>query len=152
VTEGLEELRQIAFAIKHRFHDQSLYFDLGELRGYEYHTGVVFAAYVSSYGEAIANGGRYDDIGEVFGRARAATGFDADLKILLAQGSKEFSSPQKIYAPADDDPALAVVVSALREEGHQVVNAFTGQDDSAADLGCNHKLVKDGADWQVKPI
>ncbi len=152
VTEGLEELRQIAFAIKHRFPDQSLYFDLGELRGYEYHTGVVFAAYVSSYGEAIANGGRYDDIGEVFGRARAATGFDADLKILLAQGSKEFSSPQKIYAPADDDPALAVVVSALREEGHQVVNAFTGQDDSAADLGCNHELVKDGDDWQVKPI
>ena len=152
VIEGLEELRQIAFAIKHRFPDQSLYFDLGELRGYEYHTGVVFAAYVSSYGEAIANGGRYDDIGEVFGRARAATGFDADLKILLAQGSKEFSSPQKIYAPADDDPALAVVVSALREEGHQVVNAFTGQDDSAADLGCNHELVNDEDGWQVKPI
>ena len=152
VTESIEELRQIANAIKQRFPTQSLYFDLGELRGYEYHTGIVFAAYVSSYGEAIANGGRYDDIGEVFGRARAATGFDADLKILMAQGNKEFPSKQRIYAPADDDPALAVAVSALRVEGHQVVSAFTGQEDSAADLGCNHQLIKNGDGWKVEPI
>lgn len=152
VQDSIEQLRQIAAAIGGRFPGQSLYFDLGELRGYEYHTGVVFAAYISSYGEAIANGGRYDDIGEVFGRARAATGFDADLKLLLAQGKRTFNLPKRIYAPADADPALAEAVAALRAQGQQVVCAFAGQEDSPADLGCDHALVRAKGGWQVKPL
>lgn len=152
IAQSIEQLRQIAAAVQQNFPDQSLYFDLGELRGYDYHTGVVFAAYVSSYGEAIANGGRYDDIGKVFGRARAATGFDADLKILLAQGASEFKAPMKIFAPADDDPALAIAVSSLREEGQQVISAFKGQNETAADMGCDHELVKTGNDWRAKPL
>ena len=152
VSESIEQLRRIAAGIKAAFPGQSLYFDLGELRGYEYHTGVVFAAYVSSYGEAIANGGRYDDIGEVFGRARAATGFDADLKILLAQGQRPASDCKRIYAPADDDPALAQTIANLRDEGQQVVCAFPDQEEIAADMGCSHELVKSGKTWQVKPV
>lgn len=152
VKASIEQLRQIATGIKAAFPDQTLYFDLGELRGYEYHTGVVFAAYVSSYGEAIANGGRYDDIGEVFGRARAATGFDADLKILLAQGCRPAAQCRRIFAPADKDPALAETVATLRSEGNQVVCVFSGQAESAADMGCNYELVKPGKSWQVKPI
>ena len=152
VAESIEQLRQVASAIKARFPEQALYFDLSELRGYEYHTGVVFAAYVSSYGEAIANGGRYDDIGEVFGRARAATGFDADLKILLAQGNKIFTAPKRIFAPADNDPALIEMINTLRQEGQQIINAFTGQTESPAEMGCDHQLEKSGDGWQVKSI
>ena len=107
---------------------------------------------MSSFGEAIANGGRYDDIGEVFGRARAATGFDADLKILLAQGNRTWEGCNRIYAPAGDDPDLLAAINALRTEGHQVVRAFAGQTDSAQDMGCDHELVKVKKGWEVKPI
>jgi len=152
VKESIEQLRQIAADIKVTFPGQSLYFDLGELRGYEYHTGVVFAAYVAGYGEAIANGGRYDDIGEVFGRARAATGFDADLKILLGQGHRHAGESRRIYAPADTDPALTDAIDALRSDGEQVVRAFPGQAESASDMDCNFELVRSGKAWQVKPV
>ncbi len=64
--------------------DLDIYFDLAELRGYHYHTGIVFAAYVPGHGQALANGGRYNDVGAVFGRARPATGFATDLKALMA--------------------------------------------------------------------
>ena len=152
ITDSLEQLKQIAMAIKDRFPEQPLYFDLGELRGYDYHTGAVFAAYVSGYGEAIANGGRYDDIGEVFGRARAATGFDADLKLLHVLGDRNYSQEKHIYAPADGDSALADMIRKLRHEGQTVIQAFPGQQDSPADLGCDHMLVSSDGNWQVKPL
>ncbi|MFP3367191.1 ATP phosphoribosyltransferase regulatory subunit, partial [Pseudoalteromonas sp. SIMBA_148] len=66
--------------------DVPLYFDLGELRGYHYHTGVVFAAFVPGLGQSVAQGGRYDDIGSDFGRARPATGFSTDLRFLVQRG------------------------------------------------------------------
>ncbi len=131
--------------------DQYCYFDLGELRGYEYHTGVVFAAYVPGYGEAISNGGRYDDIGEVFGRARATTGFDADLKILLAQGNRpapetaaSMRRPTPILHWQTPSPPCATTARILR--------AFPGQLESASDMDCNFELVRAGKAWQIKPI
>ena len=74
VKEDIAQLRGLAAALKARYPEQSLYFDLSELRGYDYHTGVVFAAYTNGFGSSIAKGGRYDEIGSGFGRARAATG------------------------------------------------------------------------------
>ena len=79
----LAALADVADKIAARMPGVNLHFDLCELHGYHYHTGLVFAAYVPGQGEAIANGGRYDDIGRVFGRARPATGFSIDLKTLL---------------------------------------------------------------------
>ena len=152
IQQSIDQLRKIASVISQRFPQQSLYFDLGELRGYEYHTGVVFAAYVSSYGEAIANGGRYDDIGVGFGRARAATGFDADLKILLAQGKTSHAPGKKIFAPANDDPALQEAIESLRSEGQHVINAFPGQTENAADMGCDYELIKTKDGWQATPL
>lgn len=152
IKQSIDQLKQIASVINQRFPEQSLYFDLGELRGYEYHTGVVFAAYVNSYGEAIANGGRYDDIGEGFGRARAATGFDADLKILLAQGAKIFSPAKRIFAPADSDPALQESINSLRQQGQQVISAFPGQSESAQEMGCDFELTKTDGSWQVNSL
>jgi len=152
IQQSIDQLKKIASVISQRFPQQSVYFDLGELRGYEYHTGVVFAAYVSSYGEAIANGGRYDDIGEGFGRARAATGFDADLKILLAQGKNSYTTGKKIFAPANDDPALQEAIESLRSEGQHVINAFPGQTETAADMGCDYELLSTKDGWQVNSL
>ena len=83
VAMAIDALAQVADQIAARMPDVNLYFDLSELRGYHYHTGLVFAALAPGHGQAVANGGRYDDIGEVFGRARPATGFNTDLKALL---------------------------------------------------------------------
>ena len=152
IQQSIDQLKKIASVISQRFPQQSVYCDLGELRGYEYHTGVVFAAYVSSYGEAIANGGRYDDIGEGFGRARAATGFDADLKILLAQGKNSYTPGKKIFAPANDDPALQEAIESLRSEGQHVINAFPGQTETAADMGCDYELLSTKDGWQVNSL
>ena len=78
VIEALDDLVEIAERLSARFPDLPLYFDLGELRGYHYHTGVVFAVFVPGVGQSIAQGGRYDDIGADFGRARPATGFSTE--------------------------------------------------------------------------
>ena len=86
VQVALNELIEIADSLAGRFPGLPLYFDLGELRGYHYHTGVVFAAFVPGIGQSIAQGGRYDDIGADFGRARPATGFSTDLKSLVTLG------------------------------------------------------------------
>lgn len=80
VREALDNLLAVAERIRQKLPRVPLFLDLAELRGYAYHTGAVFAAYVPGQGQAIAQGGRYDDIGRAFGRARAATGFSADLR------------------------------------------------------------------------
>ncbi|MGV3590444.1 MAG: ATP phosphoribosyltransferase regulatory subunit, partial [Gammaproteobacteria bacterium] len=100
---ALDQLLTIAADVQRAFPAQQLYFDLCELRGYDYHTGVIFSAYVAGHGEAIANGGRYDGLGAVFGRARPATGFDADLKTLLNLGSRTYAEEGKVFAPAGTD-------------------------------------------------
>ncbi len=149
---ALEQLLTIAAGVKRVFPAQALYFDLCELRGYDYHTGVIFSAYVAGHGEAIANGGRYDGLGAVFGRERAATGFDADLKTLLNLSRRDFALPGKIFAPAGTDAALLQTIESLRAAGRQVVQAFSDGKEGAADLGCSEQLVKDGKGWKVATV
>ena len=102
---GLDTLQQVARTIRRQQPDLDIYFDLAELRGYNYHTGLVFAAYVPGVGEALANGGRYNDVGAVFGRARPATGFAADLKALMAL-VPDVTESGAISLPGVDDEAL----------------------------------------------
>lgn len=87
VMGAIAHVREIAAAITRLFPEVRLHIDLAELRGYRYHTGLVFAAYINGVGHAVANGGRYDHIGEVFGRARPATGFSANVQDLLSHAS-----------------------------------------------------------------
>ncbi len=121
VRGALNELRQISDAVGKRIQDISLGFDLSELRGYQYHTGTVFAAYTPMHGRAVAKGGRYDEIGKVFGRARPASGFDADLKILAQLSSRDYPSPRVVLAPDQVDPALQTLVGQLRGRGEIVI-------------------------------
>lgn len=148
---ALEELRAIAAAVSQRMPGQALYFDLCEQRGYDYHTGAIFSAYVANHGEAIANGGRYDAIGAVFGRTRAATGFDADLKTLLMVGNRSFAPAHKIFAPAARDGALDALIAQLRSNGERVVQAFDAEH-TAAMLDCSSQLVRSGGLWKVEPV
>jgi ATP phosphoribosyltransferase regulatory subunit len=135
VTTALDELAAVADQISSRMPGVKLYFDLCELRGYHYHTGLVFAALAPGHGQAVANGGRYDDIGEVFGRARPATGFNTDLKALLSYLPVDSSgaAATAIFAPdestvgAADRHALWLKIQSLRAAGEQVISGLSGQ-------------------------
>ena len=149
VFEALDVLENIAQTIIRQYPKVNLYLDLGELRGYHYHTGVVFAAYVPEHGQAIAKGGRYDGVGRMFGRARPATGFSTDLKALLDFKPCDVESRAIIFAPADAD---STIVRKLRQQGLRVITELPGQKTDAVSSGCNQQLVCRDGDWQVEPL
>ncbi len=154
VKQALADLEAIAEKLAACFPALPVSFDLAELRGYHYHTGVVFAAFVPSVGREIARGGRYDNIGAIFGRARAATGFSADLKVLSALGKAFYpKQPQAlIFAPYLDDAALYEKIRDLRAEGQAVVQQLPGQTGTAQELGCTSILAQDHQNWVVRPL
>jgi ATP phosphoribosyltransferase regulatory subunit len=153
VHEALAQLEALATALGRLEPDLEVHFDLAELRGYRYHAGVVFAAYVPGQGQEVARGGRYDAIGRYFGRARPATGFSTDLKALLGLSQDaDVASPSGIYAPLDPDIALTQAIERLRASGERVVCALEGDGATPADLGCDRRLVARDGDWQVEVL
>ena len=154
VKEALADLESIAEKLVVRFPFLPISFDLAELRGYHYHTGIVFAAFVPSIGREIARGGRYDNIGAVFGRARPATGFSADLK-LLSSLSKQYCQVKQrelIFAPYSEDVQLNEKIRELRANQQAVVQQLPGQTGSAKELGCTSILEQDNQIWVVRPL
>lgn len=149
VQEAIDYLEKTAELMWQRFGEIKVHFDLSELHGYHYKTGVVFAAFVPQLGQAIARGGRYDDIGEIFGRARAATGFSTDLKVLNRLSKKQFAPVEKIFAPANDDPDLKVEIAALRKQGKVVIEQLPGQQTDARTMACTRSLCLIDGQWQV---
>ena len=124
-------------------------FDLAELRGYHYHSGVVFAAYAGGTANALALGGRYDEVGKAFGRARPATGFSMDLRE-LAQASPNGARRSSVLAPyAPRDAALQRAINALRSSGDVVVVNLPGHDGVRDGLGCDRRLAKRDGKWTV---
>ncbi|MED5558516.1 MAG: ATP phosphoribosyltransferase regulatory subunit [Pseudomonadota bacterium] len=150
VTAALDQLEALYKGVLARF-DVSLYFDLAELRGYQYHTGMMFAAYVPGYGHALAKGGRYDDTGRAFGRARPATGFSMDLKQLA---SLALASPSRgaIWAPAQEEESLNAAIVALREQGERVIQALPGQRTGPAEHSCDRRLEFIDGRWQTTTL
>lgn len=123
-------------------------FDLAELRGYHYHSGIVFAAYAQGYAGPLARGGRYDEVGAIFGRARPATGFSLDLRGVVSSLPVP-DAVGAIFAPAAADAALALAVEELRAQGQVVVQDLPGQESYRAELGCNRILVQQNGEWVV---
>jgi ATP phosphoribosyltransferase regulatory subunit len=152
LQQALQDLTAISQQLCNRYPSLSLSFDLAELRGYHYHTGLVFAAFVPARGKEIARGGRYDNIGAVFGRARAATGFSADLRVLALLASSEDEQRPTVWAPAGDDADLAVAIRDLRAAGTRVIQHLPGQDGDAVALGCTAQLEQHQQQWLVKPL
>lgn len=147
---AIEHLQSLIEQIKSRFPKVSFYIDLTELRGYNYHTGLVFAAFVPQYGDAIALGGRYDDNGALFGRARAAIGFSADLKVLVELGQLKAQETQIIKAPAEvgehgQGDKLWQLTQELRAQGKQVIVSYPNQPDFAYD----GEIVFIDGQWQL---
>ena len=154
VKNALADLEAIAEKLAARFPSLPVSFDLAELRGYHYHTGMVFAAFIPSVGREIARGGRYDNIGEVFGRARPATGFSADLKLLssLSKQVCQVATRELIFAPYLDDVALNEKIRDLRAQQLAVVQQLPGQTGSAKELACTSILELDNQNWVVRPL
>ena len=154
VKNALADLEAIAEKLAARFPSLPVSFDLAELRGYHYHTGMVFAAFIPSVGREIARGGRYDNIGAVFGRARPATGFSADLKLLssLSKQVCQVATRELIFAPYLDDVALNEKIRDLRAQQLAVVQQLPGQTGSAKELGCTSILELDNQNWVVRPL
>lgn len=149
VREALENLCRIATAARRHLDGLPLYFDLAELRGYRYQTGVVFAAFVPGHGQEIARGGRYDAIGQAFGRARPATGFSTDLKTLASLAAPAPQGGQAIWAPASDDLTLDEAITRLRRDGERVISGLPGQSGGAQDMGCDRELRWQDGQWRV---
>jgi ATP phosphoribosyltransferase regulatory subunit len=144
VKQALASLKQVAAMAQQRLSNVSLHFDLAELRGYDYHTGLVFAAYQASSSTPLALGGRYDDIGAEFGDAQPATGFSLDLKSLARQLPFEGVKPQAISVVWQDDVEQHKKVEALRAEGEIVVYKL-----SNTDISAQRELVKKEGHWIV---
>lgn len=152
VLAALDNLEAIAALLKRRAGDVMLNYDLAELSGYKYQTGMVFAVFVPGSGRDIARGGRYDSVGEVFGRARPATGFSTDLKALMDLSGRDFGgNGGAVLAPADEDAELQITVKGLREQGERVMYALPGQTGGAVTMGCDRVLVKETGGWVVRP-
>jgi ATP phosphoribosyltransferase regulatory subunit len=155
VHQALDHLARLRDGLNTWLPAVPVHFDLAELRGYHYKTGVVFAAFVPGWGQEIARGGRYDDIGRVFGRARPAVGFSSDLKGLLRQGSDladRYRPPAGVFVPWSPDPALVAGVERLRAAGLRVISELPGQPGNAREAGCAEHLVFEGGRWQRRPV
>jgi ATP phosphoribosyltransferase regulatory subunit len=144
VKEALTSLKQVAAMTMQRLANVTLHFDLAELRGYDYHTGLVFAAYQASSSIPLALGGRYDDIGAEFGDAQPATGFSLDLKSIARQLPFDGVKPQAISVVWQDDVEQHKKVETLRAEGQIVVYKLTSDETSV-----QRELIKKEGHWIV---
>ena len=126
-------------------------FDLGELRGYHYHSGVVFAAYARGYTGPVAIGGRYDEVGIAFGRARPATGFSLDLRGVVSALSPA-NLPKSILAPEGNDKGLLSKIEALRADGLVVIQVLPNSEVNLNELNCDTALVLRNGEWLIEVL
>ena len=149
VLATLDAMSRVVQSLRRMYPDTSIHCDLSELRGYSYHTGLVFAAFLPGQGREIARGGRYDDVGEVFGNARPATGFSADLLTLHQLSSASDPAGRGILVPDEDDDALAALVRRQRARGERVIVDLSGGASGAAEQQCDRIAVLDSGTWII---
>ena len=153
IKQALSYLKQLIAKLNQSYPDLLINLDLAEMRGYAYHTGIVYAAYIPDSGSEIARGGRYDGIGENFGNSRPATGFSCNLRTLLElQVASENQSPAKtaILAPVNDDAELMALITKLRADGEIVIRQLVAIDQVPANVqGCDRLIEKKSGKWQV---
>jgi ATP phosphoribosyltransferase regulatory subunit len=148
IDQALSDLSRLVDSSARLSKNLELSIDLSDLRGYQYHSGVMFAAYVDKLPQPIARGGRYDHVGQAFGRPRPATGFSLDL-LTLAHLSSMSVRKLAIAAPWIDDAALNASIAQLRNAGEVVIQVSTGGLIESAEYECDRELVKQGNAWEV---
>ncbi len=150
VIDCIDYVAELSKRVAERHPNIQTHYDFAALSGYRYQNGAVFAAYVPGQGGEIARGGRYDMIGQVFGRSRPATGFSLDLKALAKISPKTNASVLGVYAPNENDPALQEKIKQLRMQGERVICELSNQLGNAKDMQCNRVLQKQGQEWVIK--
>ncbi len=126
--------------------------DLADVRGFRYHTGLSFAAYAERHAHSVGRGGRYDGVGAVFGRARAATGFSLDLRELvdLREVREPSAATRIIAAPWSEDVLLMTLIGDLRKAGEVVLQLLPGQVDHGADQKIDRIIELENGRWNVR--
>jgi ATP phosphoribosyltransferase regulatory subunit len=146
VLKALEELTWLAGHA-----DQAVSIDLADLRGYAYYSGPRFSIFVPDTSDALVRGGRYDEIGAVFGRKRSAVGFSLDIKVLV--GLLPHPQPQAaIRAPWSEDPSLSQTIAQLRAQGHTVVCLLPGHESEVDEFHCDRELTQHQGVWTVRSL
>jgi len=147
IAQALAELRWLA----HRVEGVRVSFDLADLRGYAYYSGATFSIYARGGSDALVRGGRYDEVGAVFGRNRPAAGFSLDLKALVGVLAPR-PLRAAIRAPWRDAGALRSAIASLRGQGETVVCALPGHDHEEDEFHCDRELVEFAGSWHVQTI
>ena len=126
-------------------------FDLADMSGYAYYTGVRFAAYSPGCSDAVLRGGRYDEVGAAFGRKRPAVGFSLDLKTWVQQ-VPALALGAAIRAPWSEDQELRAAIARLRGQGHTVVCVLPGHESEVDEFDCDRELIRVGDHWVVQTL
>ncbi len=147
VREALANLRWLAGHLE----GARVSFDLADLRGYAYYTGARFAIYAPGGSDALVRGGRYDEVGAVFGRNRPAVGFSLDLRELVAVAARR-PLRAAIRAPWGEEPALRAAIAGLRAQGETVVCVLPGHESEVDEFHCDRELTRQGAAWAVRTL
>jgi ATP phosphoribosyltransferase regulatory subunit len=148
IDQALNDLERLVATSANLSKGLELSIDLSDLRGYQYHSGVMFAAYVEKLPQPIARGGRYDHVGQAFGRSRPATGFSLDL-LTLANLSPLNVRKMAITAPWLDDAVLNATIAQLRSRGEVVIQVLVGGAVESSEYICDRELIKQGSAWEV---
>ncbi len=147
IRQALGDLNHLALAAE----SVRVNIDLADLSGYQYESGVTFALYVPGLPNAVARGGRYDQVGEAFGRARPATGFSMDLRE-IARLLPAAAPASAIRAPWGLDPALQLLISSLRANGEIVIQNLPGHEHDQQEFDCDREIVADHGKFIIKPL
>ncbi len=151
VRDALDQLQWLATHLRAAYPGLRVGFDLSDMSGYAYYSGSRFAIYGAGCSDALARGGRYDEVGAVFGRNRPAVGFSLDLKS-LAEVAGPSPSPTAIRAPWGEDPDLRAAMRRLREAGHTVLAVLPGHEPEAQAFACDRELVHVGGRWVLRDL
>ncbi len=149
VTEALDQLQWLAAHLRAAVPDLKIGFDLSDMSGYAYYSGLRFAVYGAGSSDALARGGRYDEVGAIFGRNRPAVGFSLDLKA-LAEVAGSSPAPTAIRAPWGEEPALRAAVRRLRDSGETVLAMLPGHEFEAQAFACDRELVHVAGHWVLR--
>ena len=150
VRQALEQLGWLAAHLRHAYPQLRVGFDLGDMGGYGYYSGMRFAIYGAAANDALARGGRYDEVGAVFGRNRPAVGFSLDLKA-LAEVAPAVPLAGAIRAPWGEEASLRAAVRRLREAGETVLSVLPGERGEDAS-SCDRELVQAAGRWVLRAI
>lgn len=151
IHAALDDLSWLASHVRRAHPDVTLGFDLADVGGHGYYSGVRFAAYAEGCADALLRGGRYDEIGAVFGRTRPAVGFSTDLKAISAVASPE---PRRmaVRAPWGEDAGLRAAIRSLRGQGDTVVCILPGHEHEGEEFDCDRELVAVDGRWVLRAL